>query len=95
MHRFSIALVFVLCVGCSQSAIDTTPPTNIAATNAVRKAIGIRQIQSSWNFYNREFDCEKWSLGNNLAKVVQRSEAEEHAAILWEQDYYFGSGGLR
>ena len=34
-------------------------------------------------------------MGNNLVKVVQRSGAEEHAAILWEQDYYYGSGGLR
>jgi len=95
MARFIIAVTFVLCVGCMPSGMDTTPPANVAGTNAIRKKIGIRQIHKKWKFYIREFNCEKWQSSNRLVKNVQYSEGAEHASILWEQDYYYGAGWLR
>ena len=96
MSRWLIVSTFVLFAGCSLTEVDTVPPTNVASTNAVRKAIGIRQIQKNWKFYIREFDCEKWQAGNSLVKIVQLSGTEEeHAPVLWEQDYYYGTGWLR
>ena len=94
MTRWLFPAIVLLLVGCSQPAMDTTPPTNIAASNAIRKKIGIRQIQNAWKFYGREFDCEKWQAGKQLVKIVQRSGPEKHASLFWEQDYYYGTGSL-
>lgn len=77
--------------GCSRRKSDwsTDPPPaeKIAATNEVRKKLGIRQIKKHWTFYGREFGAEKWKDGNSSCKVVMYDKSYE--TILWEQDSYY------
>ncbi|NIP26597.1 MAG: hypothetical protein GWN67_17215 [Phycisphaerae bacterium] len=77
--------------GCSRRKSDwsTDPPPaeKIAATNEVRKKLGIRQIKEHWTFYGRQFGAENWKDGNFPCKVVLYDKSYE--TILLEQDSYY------
>ena len=66
---------------------DPPPAEKIAATNEVRKKLGIRQIKEHWTFYGREFGAEILKDGKSPCKVVQHDKSYE--TILSEQDSYY------
>lgn len=84
-------IIFMWLFGCSRRksdwSSDPPPAEKIAATNEVRKKLGIRQIKEHWTFYGREFGAEDWKDGNSPCKRVQHDKSYE--TILWEQDYYY------
>jgi len=87
-YRFASLIVWLtLGFGCSPSGgFSTVPPKDTPQTNQARAQLGIRQIQTNWSFYGREFQAERWKDGTNVCKVVQRGKT---GALLWEQDFYY------
>jgi hypothetical protein len=79
-------------LGCTN--MDKTPPSDTRTTNLIRKRLGIRPISKDWDFYVREFACEKWSKNGRLVKIVNRTDEENGLGISTEQDYYYGTGRL-
>lgn len=71
----------------SDWSTDPPSPEKIAASNKIRKELGIREIKHSWSFYGREFGGEKWKDGKLLCKTVRYDDG--YKTIQWETDEYY------
>ena len=87
-HDFLCLFVPVFLAGC---CLEKTDPLNenLAASNARRFSVGLRQIKSPARFYWSQGGIEKWSANGRYCKFVYYND-DRHHPVLESDTYYTG-----
>jgi len=88
-----LIIIITFCCSCNE---DPDPglvgPTasEIKKTNAVRKQLGLREINDTWKFYyrKRKFPVDIWKEGAYECKTIVYWD-DTYENIRWEDDYYY------
>lgn len=92
----ALVLACAVCLSCGRPlapSFSTDLPANTAATNAMRKELGLRLIDpEKWFFYGtRTFDDKREEVWKTSRDGYECKKVAYYrtGAILWEEDYYY------